>query len=137
MMRGIADRARAAVAASSFLRFLISGGANTAATYLLYLALIQVMGYKIAYTIAYLFGIVLAFVINRFFVFQTHRGWRSMLLFPFVYLAQYLASMLVLRLWIDEFHQSKEAGPIIAIIVTVPLTYALSRLVFHGRRPPN
>lgn len=136
MMRNAMDRLHAAVAASSFLRFLISGGVNTVATYTVYLLLIQVIGYKVGYTIAYVFGIALAFVINRIFVFRTHQGWRSMLLFPLVYLAQYLVSLLILWLWVEQFHQTKELGPIIAVLVTVPLTFVLSRFVFQGRRSP-
>lgn len=136
-MQNAVYRLRAAVAASSFLRFLISGGVNTVATYAVYLALLQLAGYKFAYTIAYVFGIALSFVINRFFVFQTHRGWRSMVFFPFVYLAQYLVSLLILWVWVERLHQPKQLGPIIAVIFTVPLTYALSRLVFKGRRSGN
>lgn len=133
MMQGTAHRLRAAVAASSFLRFLISGGVNTCVTYAVYLALIQITDYKIGYTIAYVFGIVLAFMINRFFVFQSHRGWRSMVLFPFVYLTQYLVSLVVVWAWVERLHFFKELGPLAAIVITIPLTFALSRLVF-GRR---
>ena len=133
MIRQAVQKLRAAVAASSFLRFLISGGVNTATTYAFYLALLHVTGYKLAYSIAYVFGIVLSFVINRFFVFQTHRGWRSMLLFPLVYLAQYLVSLGVVWIWVEYLHLMKELAPLIAIVITIPLTFVLSRFVF-GRR---
>lgn len=127
-------RLRAMVGASSFLRFLISGGINTTVTYAVYLSLLGVLGYKIAYTIAYVVGIVLAFVINRLFVFQTHRGWRSMVLFPFVYLAQYLVSLAVLWTWVERLHMSSKLAPLIAILITIPLTFVLSRLVFGRGR---
>jgi putative flippase GtrA len=127
------ERLRAAIAASSFLRFLISGGVNTAATYAVYLALLHIVRYKAAYTIAYIFGILLSFAINRFFVFQTHRGWRSILLFPFVYLSQYLVSLGVVWTWVEHFHLMKELAPLVAIVITIPLTFVLSRLVF-GRQ---
>lgn len=135
-MRRAVQKLRSAVGASSFLRFLISGGVNTVATYTVYLLLIRVIGYKVGYTIAYVFGIALAFVINRVFVFRIHQGWRSMLLFPLVYLVQYLVSLLTLWIWVEQFHQAKELGPIIAVLVTVPLTFVLSRFVFQGRRSP-
>ena len=60
-------------------------------------------------------AIVLAFVINRLFVFQTHRGWRSMVLFPFVYLAQYLVSLAVLWTWVERLHMSSKLAPLIAM----------------------
>ncbi|MGP1665394.1 MAG: GtrA family protein [Rhodanobacter sp.] len=122
------------ITASSFLRFLISGGLNTAVTYAVYLGLLGALGYKIAYTIAYVVGIVLAFVINRLFVFQTHRGWRSMVLFPFVYLAQYLVSLAILWAWVEQLHMSSKLAPLIAILITIPLTFVLSRWVFGRGR---
>ncbi|MEO8779684.1 MAG: GtrA family protein [Rhodanobacter sp.] len=130
----VLTRLRALIGASSFLRFLISGGINTAVTYAVYLGLLGVLGYKIAYSIAYVVGIVLAFLINRLFVFQTHRGWRSMVLFPFVYLAQYLVSLAVLWAWVEHLHMSSKLAPLIAIVITIPLTFVLSRLVFGRGR---
>ena len=121
---------RQLVASSSFVRFLISGGINTICTYAAYLTLLRFVAYQVAYTIAYVFGIVLAFLINRLFVFKTHRGWRSMVLFPFVYLAQYLASLAVLWVWVEHLHLWKEAAPLVAVLITVPLTFLLSRMVF-------
>lgn len=127
------QRVRNLVRKSSFVRFLISGGINTIATYAAYLALLQATSYKVAYTAAYVFGIVIAFFINRFFVFQTHRGWRSLVLFPFVYLAQYLVSLTVVFAWVEHLGFSAALAPLMAILVTVPLTFLLSSLVF-GRR---
>ena len=134
MKSSLLTRLRAMVAASSFLRFLISGGMNTAATYAVYLVLLRFVDYKLAYTIAYLFGIVLAFFINRLFVFRTHRGWRSMVMFPFVYLAQYLVSLGVVWVWVERLHLWKEAAPLVAIVITIPMTFVLSRLVFGRTR---
>lgn len=121
---------KGAVAKSSFLRFLISGGINTAVTYAAYLSLVKITDYRTAFTLAYVFGIALAFVINRLFVFQTHRGWRSVIMFPFVYLIQYLASIAIVWLWVEKLNLPKEVAPLTAIVVTIPLTFVLSRLVF-------
>lgn len=127
------NRIKTAVADSSFVRFLISGGVNTGATYAAYLGLLQITGYKIAFTAAYVLGIVLAFTFNRLFVFQTHRGWRSVIMFPFVYLVQYLASILIVWLWVEKMRLPTKLAPLSAIVATIPLTFLLSRLVF-GRR---
>lgn len=127
-------RLRAIAAGSSVVRFLISGGLNTAVTYALYLVLLQFLNYRIAYTIAYVAGIVLAFVVNRTFVFRSHRGWRSVVLFPFVYLVQYLAGLTIAVVWIEYFRFPQELAPLAAIVVTLPLTFVLSRAVFGRRR---
>jgi len=126
-------RLRGLISRSSFLRFLISGGVNTGATYGMYLLLLQFMGYKPAYTVAYIFGIVLGFLLNRLFVFQAHRGWRSLVLYPFVYLAQYLVSLAIVWAWVERLHMPASIAPLFAIVITIPLTYVLSRIVFGKR----
>lgn len=136
MIRRIFRHARLVIAASSFLRFLISGGLNTATTYLIYLLLLQSLGYRIAYSAAYAFGIILAYLVNRVFVFRAHGGLRSALLFPLIYLAQYLASMVILWAWIERLHLPARLGPLVVVAITVPLTYLLSRLVFAPKRMP-
>lgn len=131
------NRLRSLVARSRFFRFLISGGVNTGATYVIYLLLLQVLDYRVAYSVAYVFGIVLSFLVNRLFVFKTHRGWRSIVLFPFVYLVQYLVSVAVIWGWVEMLDLSATVAPLIAIAITIPLTYVLSRFVFSHRREAN
>lgn len=114
----------------SLARFLVSGGFNTVLTYLVYLIALNWLSYAWSYSLAYALGIVLAFILNRSYVFKSDRGWRSVILFPFVYLAQYLISMLVLRVWIDHLGWRAELAPLMAIVVSLPVTYVLSRLVF-------
>ncbi|MGN6120147.1 MAG: GtrA family protein [Rhodanobacter sp.] len=127
---------QALVVRSRFFRFLISGGINTVATYAIYLVLLRVVEYRVAYTIAYVIGIFLAYAINRMFVFRTHRGWSSALLFPLVYLVQYLVSIASVWIWVDKLDLPKVLAPSIAILVTVPMTYLLSRFVFMKRKLP-
>ncbi len=133
MSMHVLQQARKLVRTSSFVRFLISGGLNTAVTYITYLALLQATSYKVAYTIAYAFGIVIAFFINRLFVFQTHRGWRSLIMFPFIYLTQYLVSLAVVFAWVEHLGLPVALAPLMAILVTIPLTFLLSRFVFGSR----
>ncbi len=129
-----AARLRSLVEQHRFLRFLLSGGFNTVATYGIYLALFRMLDYRVAYTIAYAVGILLSYVINWLFVFRMHRGWSSVLLFPFVYLAQYLAGLAVVWAWVDHLGLTKALAPLLAIAITIPLTYALSRLVFTKKK---
>ncbi|WP_285373334.1 GtrA family protein [Pseudomonas sp. lyk4-TYG-107] len=114
----------------SFARFLASGAFNTLATYALYLMLLNIINYKASYTITYIFGIFLSYFLNRHFVFKSTTGSRSILLYPLVYLAQYLASMGILWLWIDHLHFNEKVAPLIAVIITIPLTYLLSKAIF-------
>ena len=54
------------------------------------------------------------------------------MLYPFVYFAQYIFGMLLLWLVVSQLGLSVKLGPLIVVILTIPLTYWLSRLAFVG-----
>ena len=111
-------------------RFLLAGAANTLLTYLLYLLLLSHVGHRLAYALAYAAGIGLAYVLGRGFVFRRHDGWRSVLLTPLIYLLQFCAGLLIVELWITLLGLRAEFAPLLAIAVTLPVTYVLSRWAF-------
>jgi putative flippase GtrA len=116
-----------------FIRFLLSGGLNTAATYLLYLLLLYFLPYSISYTVSFIAGIVIAYFLNRLFVFRNSAGWRTVTLFPLVYLIQYLAGLGIVLIWVEVFGWSAFFAPLAAIIFTIPLTFILSYWVFNNK----
>ncbi|MGF6113685.1 GtrA family protein [Pseudomonas frederiksbergensis] len=111
-------------------RFLLSGGLNTALTYAIYLLVLLFLPYKTSYTISYISGIGIAYALNRFFVFKGHQGIKSVALLPLVYLVQYLCSLLILWVWVEQLGYDQRIAPLIAIIITIPLTFILSKLIF-------
>jgi putative flippase GtrA len=120
-----------------FIRFLGSGGVNTAITYALYLTLIQFLSYKVSYTISFAAGIFLAYCLSRFFVFRVKAGLFAVTLFPLVYLVQYLLGLGVVTLWVDTLNWNQTLAPLASIALTVPITFFLSHLVFSQRSPPK
>jgi putative flippase GtrA len=116
-------------------RFLMAGVFNTALTYAIYVLLLQVVSYPVAFTVAYVAGILVSYALSARFVFRREASWRSFLRFPFVYLAQYLAGLLLVSLLVEWLAVPAWLAPIVALIVTIPLTYVLSRAVFAGARP--
>lgn len=115
-----------------FTRFLISGGINTGLTYLIYLALIPLMAYSLAYSVSYVTGIVIAYVINTRFVFQAKMQVKSALLYPLVYVVQYVAGVLLLVLLVENLGVDERLAPILIIILTTPLTFILNRVIIKG-----
>lgn len=115
------------------LRFLIAGSVNTVVTYSLYLALLWITDYQISYAIAFVSGIAVSYVLGRLFVFKVHQGYRSALMLPLVYLIQYLAGAAVVWAWVDLLNQHPMLAPAISIVVTLPLTYYLSKFAFVGK----
>lgn len=117
-----------------FIKFLLSGGLNTIVTYGIYLLLLRYLPYSTSYTISYITGIVIAYLMNRFFVFKSHRGLKSMVLLPLVYLIQYLLNLLIIWLWIEKIGLAIRLAPLAAIVITIPITYIISKIVFRSSR---
>lgn len=113
-----------------FSRFLLSGGFNTAVTYLLYILLLFILPYKISYTIAFVTGIALAYILNCWFVFRTTVNQHTLLWFPIIYLIQYLIGIAMVALWVDILNWTPLIAPIAAISVTVPLMFILTQWLF-------
>jgi putative flippase GtrA len=115
----------------NLLRFLASGGINTLATWALYVALLQVLPYRWSYTIAYLAGIALAYLLYRYFVFRQMGRRFAPVWVGVVYLFQYLLGLLLVHVWVRILLQPQLWAPIFAVAVSLPLTYALNRWVFR------
>ena len=118
--------------AGEFGRFLIAGAVNTGLTYALYLLLLGSVRYLIAYSVAYVTGIVLSYFLNALFVFRTGTAISGMMKFPLVYVAQYLLGGLVLWTCVEWLNVRREIGLAISIAVTVPTTYLASKLALKG-----
>jgi putative flippase GtrA len=114
------------------LRFIIAGAANTVATYGVYLALLPLFNYAVAYSIAFVAGIVLSYLLNTRFVFRVTGSMRRFAVYPLVYVAQYLAGLGVLQAAVALFNVPENLALLASIAVTVPLTFLLSRLVLKA-----
>lgn len=135
----VADRVRetdAGMNASSagrrrdeILRFLLGGASTTVVSYAIYLVLLRWLPYVFAYSIAYVAGIVWSYFANTLFVFRRAPSVTRAALFPLVYLAQYVAGTLLLIVLVDVLHAPKTLAPLAVIVLTLPLTYVLSRHV--------
>ncbi len=117
-----------------FLRFLITGGINTALTYALYLLLLPLLGYLAAYSAAYVIGILVSYWLNSVFVFRQPMSWRSLARFPLVYVVQYLLTAALLWLFVDTLGVDERFALLAAIAVTVPVTFLAARLVIVAGR---
>lgn len=112
-----------------FVRFFFVGGVCTLLTYLLYLLLLIWLNYQVAYTLAYLVGVVLSYFLNSFVTFKQKTSVKQFLTFPIVYIVQYIFGVLLLSIFVTYLNISKVLAPIIVIAVSLPLTFVLSRLV--------
>ncbi|MEK4519895.1 GtrA family protein [Paenibacillus sp. FSL H8-0122] len=116
-----------------FLKFVISGGINTLATYLVYLLLLLFLNYSLSYTVSYISGIFLSYYLNTVFVFKEKVSFIKFLKFPMVYLTQYLINILMLYVLVEHLGLSTKVVPLIVIVVTIPITYVLSKLIIKSK----
>lgn len=113
---------------NSFTRFLASGVFNTGITYVAYLLLNIFLDYKLAYSISYIMGIIIAYLINSLFVFKVQLSMLRLLIYPIIYLVQYLINLLIL-VQLVRLDVSEQAAPIVVIVVTLPLVYVLNKII--------
>lgn len=120
-----------------FITFAVFGGINTAVTYGVYVLCVRAMPYKAAYTASYVFGIVLSYCLNARFVFGERLRLSRALQYPLVYVVQYLVGLGVLYVGVEVVGLSKYVAPLVVVVLTLPVTYALSRYVIKrpSRRP--
>ncbi|HEY6943234.1 GtrA family protein [Dokdonella sp.] len=117
------------------LRFLAGGASTTAVSYAVYLGLLARMPYVAAYSIAYAVGIAWSYFANTWFVFRERASIGRALAFPLVYLVQYLVGSLLLFVLVDGLHVPAAFGPLVVVVLTLPLTYLLSRrIIVRGSR---
>lgn len=119
--------------AAEIFRFLIVGALNTVVGYGTYLLLLRWLHYEAAYAIAYVIGIVVSYVCNALFVFRQPMRARSALYFPLVYLAQFVCGLIILKVLVSLLHIPVWMAPALVIVLTLPVTYVLSRLIVRAR----
>jgi putative flippase GtrA len=109
------------------IKFIIGGGINTAFTYGLYFGLQVIMPYQAAYAVAFALGIVFSYWFNSTIVFKTPISWKGFMTFPLVYLIQYVLSAILLGFFVEQIGINQLFAPLFVIIVTVPITFILTR----------
>jgi len=117
--------------------FVLSGGLNTLATYLLYLLLLNFLHYQIAYATSFIAGILLSYVLSTRFVFRTTHSWVKFALFPLVYLVSYAAGATVLALSVNRLGIDQRIAPLVSACITLPLSFVLSRLILVPPTKPR
>ena len=118
--------------AGQALRFLLVGGANTVLTYLLLLALATVFDPRLAYTCAFLTGLVLSSAFTGRLVFRSRPGRLRRTGYGGWLLAVYAVGLVAVSV-----AERLNLAPLIVaaapILVTAPLSFAGGRLLLAGR----
>ena len=116
-----------------FVAFVVVGATNTGLTYALYVALLLIMSYPLAYSSSYLAGIALSYFLNARFVFREPLSFAKALQYPVVYFAQYFLGLGLLYLLVEICQVSKVTAPLVVVFVSIPVTFLMSRYVIRGK----
>jgi putative flippase GtrA len=111
------------------VRFVIAGGLNAVFGYSVYLLLLLLAPYAISYTVAYAAGILFAYCVSARFVFRRPLQWRHAAQYPLVYALQYLLGITLTVALVERAHVNPEFVLALVIVITLPVTFWLSRWI--------
>ncbi|SAI67137.1 GtrA-like protein [Bordetella ansorpii] len=114
----------------AFPRFVAAGAINTGATYLLYVALLWVIPYGWAYSVSFLAGILLGYLLNSRWVFREAPSLKTAAGYPLIYATNYVLGICLLWLLVDKLGAPAFLAPLVVIPVSVPIMYLLTRALF-------
>ena len=118
---------------NEFFKFIFFGGINTVLSYAIYVVLLLFLIYPVAYSLAYFLGIFISYYLNSRFVFKRNVRLVKAFQYPLVYLVQYLLSVSLLSVLIEIFSLNKFIAPALVIMITIPVTFSLSRFIIKRR----
>ena len=118
------------------LRYGAAGGVNTAVTWALYLGLLQVLDYRLAYGLAFVAGIGLSFVLLRHLVFVRPGKRHSLAWLAASQVLQLGLGQAVVQAWVAWLQAPAWLAPLAAIAVCVPIMFFIQRWIFtpHAAR---
>ncbi len=117
----------------AFTRFIFAGAVNTAVTYCIYLLLLLFLPYIWAYSITFVFGIGLGYIINAYWVFKKNLSVTSATTYPLVYGVNYLLGLLLLWVFVELLHIPKQIAPLLIPLLLSPVMFVLTKSVFQGK----
>jgi putative flippase GtrA len=118
--------------AGEFLRFVVVRGICAVFSYGCYLLLLIYTPYWLAYTLSFVAGLILAYVVNSKFVFRAPMRKRAAMRFPLVYIFQFFASLVVLKVAVDSLGIPASFALAVSIGVTIPFTFIFSRWIIRA-----
>jgi putative flippase GtrA len=114
----------------ALIKFILVGAFNTFFGYILYVIFIAMsLGYMSSYIVSYILSILVSYVLNSKFVFKVKLSKQKMLKFPLVYLFQFVLGIILLHTFVDLLNIDKFIAPLIIIVISIPLTFILSKFI--------
>ena len=117
------------------IKFIIVGGINTANYYAVYLLLLKGIGlnYMISHITGFIFSFVVSYFLNCYFVYKVKPTWKKFLAFPLTQAINMGMQTLLLYIFVKWFHISSVIAPFAGLIITIPVTFVLSKYILKDK----
>ena len=125
---------------SQVLRFLLVGSVNTVLTGALFLALSSVTTPELAYTVAFVVGVVFAVMVTPRLVFRARASRSQRVRYAGWYLSVYVLGLGVVYVLHDRFSVGTAVIAVITFVLTAGLSFLGARFLFSGTaaaQPPT
>lgn len=107
--------------------FLLVGAARTALSYALYLGLLQILSYRVAFTITYVVTLLCSIFINGTYVFRTQLTPVKGVRYAAVYCLNYVLGFGVLAFAITVLGMRETVAPLLVIVIMFPIGFLTER----------
>ncbi|EGQ1624737.1 GtrA family protein [Staphylococcus pseudintermedius] len=116
-------------------RFILVGGVNTLNYYIVYLILLRLFDvhYLISHIVGFIFSFVVSFYLNCYFVYKVRPTLKKFLAFPLTQVVNMGTQTLLIFIFVDLMHFNAALAPFVGLIVTIPITYILSKFILKDR----
>jgi putative flippase GtrA len=115
----------------------VAGGVNTAFTYLIYYGLVQLIEYRVAYTISFIVGLLFGYLLNVFWVFKEKPAIKSAVAYPLAVALQYFLGIGLLSILVELGGVGKKVAPLFVATLMFPIMYLIMRLIFYRSAAKN
>lgn len=117
------------------IKFVIVGGINTFNYYVVYLLLLKVLNvqYLVSHITGFIVALIISYYLNCYFVYKVQPTLRKFLQFPVTQLVNIVMQTLLLFIFVRFFHINSVIAPFAGLIITIPVTFILSKYILRDR----
>ncbi|PTE73762.1 GtrA family protein [Staphylococcus devriesei] len=115
------------------IKFVIVGGINTLDYYITYLILLKLLNvnYMISHIIGFIVSFIISYYLNCYFVYKVKPTLKKFLSFPITQVVNIGTQTLLLYIFVRWFNFPSEIAPFVGLIVTIPITFILSKWILR------
>ncbi|AQM41276.1 MULTISPECIES: GtrA family protein [Staphylococcus] len=115
------------------IKFVIVGGMNTLNYYIVYLCLLKLleMNYLVSHISGFIISFVISYYLNCYFVYKVTPTWSKFLKFPLTQVVNMGMQTLLLYIFVQWFGISSVIAPFAGLIITIPITFVLSKYILR------